>query len=142
MKVRIKKLREDAIIPSYAHEDDAGVDLHSCEEHILNPGERVLVKTGLSVSIPRNFEAQIRPRSGLALKHGISIVNTPGTIDSGYRGEIGIIVINHGKDVFKIEKGKKIAQMVFKEIEQVEFEEVDELDSSNRGEGGFGSTGL
>ena len=141
MKVKIKKLRKDAIIPSYFHDSDAGADLCSCDDYVLKPGERALIKTGLSIALPLGYEAQIRPKSGLALKHGLSIVNTPGTIDAGYRGEIGVIIINHGAESFKIEKGNKIAQMVINEIKQAEFEEVDDLDETNRGKGGFGSTG-
>ena len=141
IKIKIKKLKETAIIPKYAHEGDAGVDLYSTEDYILKPGERILVSTGIAIAIPKGYEAQVRPRSGLALKHGISIVNTPGTIDCQYRGEIGVIVINLGKEDYKIEKGHKIAQMAFNKIEEADFEEVEELDSTKRGEGGFGSTG-
>lgn len=141
IKVKIKKIRDNAVIPKYAHKGDAGVDLYSAEDYILKPGERVLVSTGIKIAVPQGYEAQVRPKSGLALNHGISIVNTPGTIDSGYRGEVGIIAINLGKENFKIEKGKKIAQMVFNKVEEAEFEESEELDNTTRGEGGFGSTG-
>jgi dUTP pyrophosphatase len=142
LKVKIQKIKEDAIIPSYVHEGDAGVDLYAAEDYILKPLERVLVSTGIKIAVPNGYEAQIRPKSGLALNHGISIVNTPGTIDSGYRGEVGVIAINLGRGDFTIEKGKKIAQMVFNKIENVEFEEVKNLDNTKRGDGGFGSTGL
>lgn len=141
IKVKIKKIKENAIIPKYAHKDDAGMDLYSAEDYTLKPGERILVSTGIKIAVPKGYEAQIRPKSGLALNHGISIVNTPGTIDSPYRGEVGIITINHGKKDFKIEKGKKIAQMIFNKVEDAEFEEVEELENTTRGEGGFGSTG-
>lgn len=141
IKVKIKKIKDNAIIPKYAHQGDAGVDLYSIEDYLLKPSERVLVSTGIKISIPKGYEAQIRPKSGLALNHGISIVNTPGTIDADYRGEIGIITINLGKEDFKIEKGKKIAQMIFNKVEEAEFEEVEELENTTRGEGGFGSTG-
>jgi dUTP pyrophosphatase len=141
VQVKIKKIKESAILPKYAHEGDAGVDLYSTEEYALKPGERTLVSTGISIAIPLGYEAQVRPKSGLALKHGISIVNTPGTIDAGYRGEIGVIIINHGQEDYTIEKGKKVAQMVFNKIEAVNFEEVEDLDDTTRGEGGFGSTG-
>ena len=141
VKVKIKKIKDNAIIPKYAHEGDAGVDLYSTEEYILKPGERVLVSTGIKIAIPRGYEAQVRPKSGLAVKHGISIVNTPGTIDADYRGEIGIITINLGQEDFKIKKGKKIAQMVFNKVEEAEFEETEELEETTRGQGGFGSTG-
>lgn len=141
IKVKIKKIKDNAIIPKYAHQGDAGVDLYSIEDYLLKPSERVLVSTGIKISIPKGYEAQIRPKSGLALNQGISIVNTPGTIDADYRGEIGIITINLGKEDFKIEKGKKIAQMIFNKVEEAEFEEVEELENTTRGEGGFGSTG-
>jgi len=142
LKVLIKKLCADAKIPRLEHETDSGVDLFSAEDAIIKPGETRLVKTGLSISIPKGFEAQVRPKSGLALKNSITVLNTPGTIDSGYRGEIGVILINLGKNDFAVEKGKKIAQMVFQKIERPEFEETQELDKTTRGEGGFGSTGL
>jgi|TARA_B100001971_G_C18055404_1_gene465036 dUTP pyrophosphatase len=140
VKVKIKKIKDNAVIPSYAHQGDAGVDLHSTEDYALSPGERILISTGIKIAIPVGYEAQVRPRSGLALKQGISVVNTPGTIDAGYRGEVGVIVINHGRDEVKIEKGKRIAQMVFNKIEEAVFEETDELDETSRGQGGFGST--
>jgi len=142
INVKIKKIKDNAIIPKYVHEGDSGVDLYSAEDYLLKPGERVLVSTGLKIAIPKGYEAQIRPKSGLALNNGVSIVNTPGTIDAGYRGEIGIITINLGKENFKIEKGKKIAQMVFNKVEEAKFEEVEDLDNTKRGDGGFGSTGL
>jgi len=142
INVKIKKIKDNAIIPKYVHEGDSGVDLYSAEDYLLKPGERVLVSTGLKIAIPKSYEAQIRPKSGLALNNGVSIVNTPGTIDAGYRGEIGIITINLGKENFKIEKGKKIAQMVFNKVEEAKFEEVEDLDNTKRGDGGFGSTGL
>jgi dUTP pyrophosphatase len=141
LTVKIQKTKDGAIIPKYAHKGDAGVDLFSTEDYILKPGQRVLVSTGIKIAIPKGYEAQVRPKSGLALKHGISIANTPGTVDCGYRGEIGVIAINLGNEDFKIEKGKKIAQMVFNKIEEADFEEVQELDETTRGEGGFGSTG-
>lgn len=141
IKVKIKKIKDNAILPKYAHKGDAGVDLYSTGDYTLKPGERVLVSTGIKIAVPKGYEAQIRPKSGLALNHGISIVNTPGTIDSSYRGEVRIIIINHGKENFKIEKGKKIAQMIFNKVEEAEFEEIEELDNTARGEGGFGSTG-
>jgi len=141
IKVKIKKIKDNAVIPKYAHEGDAGVDLYSTEDYTLKPGERTLVSTGIKIALPPGHEAQVRPKSGLAIKHGISVVNTPGTVDAGYRGEVCCIVINHGNEEFKIEKEKKIAQMVFNKVEEAEFEEVEELDGTKRGEGGFGSTG-
>jgi len=140
IKVKIKKLK-DVKTPSYAHKGDAGVDLYSAEDYILKPMERKLVSTGIKIAVPLGYEAQVRPKSGLAIKHGISIVNTPGTIDSGYRGEVCVIAINLGNEDYKIEKNSKIAQMVFKKVEEAELEEVEELDDTTRGEGGFGSTG-
>tara|TARA_Y100000310_G_C20249367_1_gene608358 strand:- start:144 stop:578 length:435 start_codon:yes stop_codon:yes gene_type:complete len=138
--VKIQKIKDNAVVPSYAHKGDAGVDLYSTEDYVLSPGNKILVSTGIKIALPVGYEAQVRPKSGLALKHGLSIVNTPGTIDAGYRGEVGVIVINHGQDDYKIEKGNKIAQMVFNKIEEVNFEESGDLDDTSRGEGGFGST--
>jgi len=140
VKFKVKKISADAVLPRYEHEGDAGMDLFSCEEYTLRPGERCLVKTGIRVEFPVGYELQIRPRSGLALKRGISIVNSPGTIDAGYRGEIGIILINHGEDVFEIKKGDKIAQGVLSEVVRGDIEEVSELSESERGENGFGSS--
>lgn len=140
-ELKVKKTQEDAILPSYAHFNDAGLDLFSIEEVLIKKNETALIKTGIKIELPTQTEAQIRPRSGLALKHGITVLNTPGTIDEGYRGEIGIILINHGKENFLVEKGMKIAQMVIKPVWKVEVSEVEELSDSLRGEGGFGSTG-
>jgi len=142
MKVKIvnKSAHE---LPEYSTEYSAGLDLRAniSEDIILKSLERVLVPTGLFIELPRGIEAQIRPRSGLALKHGISIVNTPGTIDSDYRGEIGVILINLSKDDFTIKNGERICQMVIARHESAEWEEVDNLEKSERGEGGFGHTG-
>ncbi|MFC2174518.1 dUTP diphosphatase [archaeon] len=141
MRVFVKKIHPDAVIPAYAHEGDAGVDLYAVEDTIVLAGERKLLPTGLQISFPEGFEAQIRPKSGLALKKGLSIVNTPGTIDAGYRGEVGVIAVNLSTDEIQITKGMKIAQMVFNKVEEAQFREVNELDPTLRGEGGFGSTG-
>ena len=141
IKVQITCIHDDAVIPKYAHDNDAGVDLYSCEDATLKPGERKLIKTGIKIAVPEGYEAQVRPRSGLAIKHGLSICNTPGTVDAGYRGEICVILINHGQEKFQVEKGMRICQMIFNKVEQAEFEEVDELDQTTRGEGGFGHTG-
>ncbi len=141
MKIKIKRLINDAILPSFAHPGDAGMDLCSIEDKILKPSESALIKTGLSIELPPNTEAQVRPRSGLAYKNAVTVLNTPGTIDEGYRGEIGVILINHGKENFHIEKGMRIAQMVIKPILEVTIEEITELSGTTRGEGGFGSTG-
>ncbi|MBX4262159.1 dUTP diphosphatase [Clostridium estertheticum] len=142
LNLKVKKINELAILPQYAHEGDAGLDLFSVEEMIIMPGETVLVHTGIQIELPKDTEAQIRPRSGLALKNSITVLNTPGTIDEGYRGEIGIILINHSKINFRVEKNMKIAQMVIKPVLKVSIVEVDELNSTQRGKGGFGSTGL
>ncbi|NNU75786.1 dUTP diphosphatase [Clostridium estertheticum] len=142
LNVKVKKINELAILPQYAHEGDAGLDLFSVEEMIIMPGETVLVHTGIQIELPKDTEAQIRPRSGLALKNSITVLNTPGTIDEGYRGEIGIILINHSKINFRVEKNMKIAQMVIKPVLKVSIVEVSELNSTQRGKGGFGSTGL
>jgi dUTP pyrophosphatase len=140
--LRVEKINEKAIIPNYAHEGDAGLDLYSVDKLVLAPGERGLVHTGIKIELPKNTEAQIRPRSGLALKNGISLVNAPGTIDEGYRGEIGVIIINHGLESFTVEEGMKIAQMVVKPVWRVEVEEVVSLSDTERGEKGYGSSGV
>ncbi|KEH97018.1 dUTP diphosphatase [Clostridium massiliodielmoense] len=142
MKLLIEKINDKAIIPFQAHEGDAGMDLFSVEEVTIKPMERKLVHTGIKMQLPKNTEAQIRPRSGLALKYGITVLNTPGTIDEGYRGEIGIILINLGSDEFKVEEGMKIAQMVIKPTLTLQIKEVVELTETTRGQDGFGSTGI
>ena len=141
MQLKVKKIHEDAKIPVYAHEGDSGMDLYSVEDTVLQPSETKLVKTGLQIAVPKGFEAQVRPKSGLAAKFGISVLNTPGTVDSGYRGEVMVILINHGKEEYKIEKGKKIAQMVIAKVEEAKIEVVEDLDDTTRKDGGFGSTG-
>lgn len=142
MKLKILKLNNAAIIPKYEHPNDAGLDLISIEEIEIPSEESRLVCTGISIELPQGTEAQIRPRSGLALKHQITVLNTPGTIDEGYRGEIGVILINHGKNSFKVTEGMKIAQMIVTPVIHVEVEEVDNLSDTSRGTGGFGSTGI
>lgn len=142
MKLLVEKINEKAIIPFQAHEGDAGMDLFSVEEVVLKPMERKLIHTGIRIQLPKNTEAQIRPRSGLALKNGITVLNTPGTIDEGYRGEIGIILINLGQEEFKVTQGMKVAQMVIKPTLTLDVEQVIELTLTDRGEGGFGSTGV
>lgn len=139
--LKIKKLHDDAIIPNFAHKGDAGMDLYSIEEVVIPASESRLIKTGISIALPKNTEAQVRPRSGLALKHSVTVLNTPGTIDEGYRGEIGVILINHGKEDFTVNKNMKIAQMVVKPIYDINILEVSDLDDTERGNGGFGSTG-
>lgn len=130
-------------LPAYQTEGAAGLDLCAALQHPLtiHPGERRIVPTGIAVAIPEGFEGQVRPRSGLALKHGIGIVNSPGTIDSDYRGEIGIVLINHGSEPFIVTRGARIAQLVITPVVRVEVEVVSELDETARGEGGYGSTG-
>jgi dUTP pyrophosphatase len=142
LKILVKKLCEEAKIPKLEHAGDSGVDLFSVEETILKPGERKIIKTGLSMAIPEGYEGQIRPKSGLSANFGISVLNTPGTIDSCYRGEVCEILVNHSEKEFVVEKGKKIAQMVFQKVEKPEFHITEELDETTRGKGGFGSTGL
>ena len=141
MKLKIKKLNPEAIIPAYQTKEAAGFDLHSIENVVLKPGERKLIGTGLAFEIEYGYEVQIRPRSGLAFKHGITVLNSPGTIDSDYRGEIKILLINHSNEKFEIKKGDRIAQAVVAPVIQAEIVEVEELSSTERGEGGFGSTG-
>jgi dUTP pyrophosphatase len=140
-KLKIQRVA-DVPLPHYEHEGDAGLDLYAAEEQTLQPGERKLISSGIKIAVPNGYEAQVRPKSGLALKHGLSIVNTPGTIDEQYRGIVKIILINHSTEPYTVEKDKKIAQMVINKIEHPDIEEVTELDETSRGEGGFGSTGL
>ena len=140
----VKVLRTDpaAQLPVYAHPGDAGMAVRSIEEVTLSPGARALIHTGLVLMLPPNAEAQVRPRSGLALKHGVTVLNTPGTIDAGYRGEVGVILINLGAEPFTVEKGMKIAQIVVSPVAQAEVVEVTSVDETDRGAGGFGSTGV
>lgn len=142
LNVEIQKIHPEAKVPAYAHHGDAGVDLYSVIDHTLPPGERVLVPTGLKMAIPEGYEGQVRPKSGLALKHGITVLNTPGTVDAPYRGEVGVILINlDTKTPYQIKKGEKVAQMVFARVEHAALAEARELTATTRGEGGFGSTG-
>ena len=140
----VKVLRTDpaAQLPTYAHPGDAGMDVRSVEDVTLAPGARALVRTGLVLMLPPDAEAQVRPRSGLALKHGVTVLNSPGTIDAGYRGEVGVILVNLGAEPFVVEKGMKIAQLVVAPVAQAEIVEVSAVDASDRGAGGFGSTGV
>ncbi len=141
MRVQIKKLHPDAIVPKYQTAGAAGVDLCSVEDVTIGEGDKALVATGLSMAIPQGWEGQVRPRSGLAAKSALTVLNTPGTIDSDYRGEVKVILINHGHGVFHVRKGDRIAQMVFTPVAQADFAEVEDLESTDRGAGGFGSTG-
>ncbi len=140
--LRIKRLDKDVRLPFYAHPGDAGLDLYSAENISIGPGEWALISTGFAMALEEGYAAFVQPRSGLAARYGISIVNTPGLIDCHYRGEVKIILINHGKETFQVKRGDRIAQMVVQRVESVTVEEVDELDDTPRGEGGFGSTGV
>jgi dUTP pyrophosphatase len=146
--VRVKRLPhgKDLPLPTYQTASSAGLDLQAAiaplTTLVIEPGSRELVPTGLAIELPEGFEAQIRPRSGLALKKGVTLVNTPGTIDADYRGEIGVIIINHGAEPFEIVRGDRIAQMIVAPVVQARLVEVDDLSSSDRGAGGFGSTGV
>lgn len=167
MKLELVKLNKDVKIPKYETKNSAGFDLvannfkmlyethyeevtyenveniaeHNYDSIMLQPSDRLLIGTGFKVKVPEGYEMQIRPRSGIALKNGISVVNTPGTIDADYRGEVGVVLINHSEIPFKVKLGDRIAQGVINKIKQIEFNEVDELSKTDRGEGGFGSTG-
>ena len=145
MHLPLKRLPHaaDLPLPAYATEHSAGMDLLAAvaEPLTLAPGEIKLVPTGLSIALPAGFEAQVRPRSGLALKSGVTVLNSPGTVDADYRGEIGVILINHSKIPFTIERGMRIAQMVIAKHETIQWNAVEDLDATPRGSGGFGSTG-
>jgi dUTP pyrophosphatase len=144
IRIPIRRLpgNEDVPFPQYMTEHAAGMDVFAAvkEDVIISPGERELIPTGISLALPHGFEAQIRPRSGLAIKHGITLVNTPGTIDADYRGEVGLIVINHGKEPFAVRRGERMAQMVVHPVCRVAWQAQDELEPTLRGEGGFGHT--
>lgn len=142
MRLKIKRLRDGAFLPEYAHgpAEDAGMDLRAMEDVTLPPGVSVVVPTGLAIELPHGYEAQIRPRSGLALNHAITLPNSPATIDPGYRGEIRVILLNLGRQEYRVKRGDRIAQMVIARYEPVEWEES-ELSDTNRGQGGFGSSG-
>jgi dUTP pyrophosphatase len=141
MKLSFKRIHPDAVLPSYAHEGDAGMDVRSVESLTIQPKCRALVKTGLVAEIPLGYEIQVRPRSGLALKYGVTVLNSPGTVDAGYRGEIGVILANFGDEPFAVSVGDRIAQLVVAAVTQAEISETTFVTSSERGEGGFGSTG-
>jgi dUTP pyrophosphatase len=142
VQIKVKKLHQDAIIPKYAHEGDAGMDIYAIEDSVIYPKEIKLISTGLSFEVPKGFEIQVRPKSGLAINHGLTITNSPGTLDSGYRGELKVILQNESKEHYQIKKGEKIAQIVLARYEQAEIQETLDLEKSSRGDGGFGSTGL
>lgn len=141
--IKIKLLDKSLPTPAYAHKSDAGIDLYSAIDCVLKPYDRKLIPSGIKLAIPEGYAGFVQPRSGLAIKNGISLVNSPGLIDSGYRGEICIIMINLDKVMdFTIKKGDKVCQLVIKKVEQANLIEVEDLDDSDRGEGGFGSTGI
>jgi dUTP pyrophosphatase len=142
MRVKIKRLRPEAFLPAYAHGpmEDAGMDLRAAEDATLHPGMPGLVSTGIAIELPPGYEAQVRPRSGLALRHAITLPNSPATIDPGYRGEIRVVLLNLGPQEYRIQRGDRIAQLVIARYEPVEWEES-ELGGTNRGDGGFGSSG-
>ena len=136
LEILVTKLDEDAVIPTYAKPGDAGADLYSISELVLAPGQRALVKTGLAIAIPTGYVGLVHPRSGLGLKNGISVVNTPGTIDAGYRGEIGVVLINHDlTESFQINKGDRVAQLVIQKVENAQFKVVNQLPDSARSTG-------
>ena len=143
VKVEVKRLPHggDLPLPAYATHGAAGMDVVSAEDVRIEPGARHAVATGLAMAIPHGFEIQVRPRSGLAFKHGITVPNTPGTIDSDYRGELKVLLINHGPDAFQVSRGDRVAQLVLAPVVQAAWDEVEELDATERGAGGFGSTG-
>ena len=143
IKILIKRLSKEVSLPKYETSGSSGMDLAANIDANINidPGKTAIIHTGLALSIPKGFEVQIRPRSGLAAKQKISVLNTPGTIDADYRGEIKVILINLGKETFKVEKGLRIAQMVVCPVVQAQLKEVDDLSETERGKGGFGSTG-
>lgn len=141
IKIFFKKTNKNAIIPTYAKEGDSCCDLYAIEDVTIVPGKRRLIDTGIAIELSRGFEAQIRPRSGNAWKHGVTVLNAPGTIDYGYRNSIKVMLINHGENYFVIKKGDRIAQMKFSPTYKGHFIEIDKLSDSERGIGGFGSTG-
>ena len=142
IEIQITRLRDDAVLPARAYVGDAGLDLAACEQHELGPGERALVGTGLAVAIPEGHAGLVAPRSGLAVEHGITIVNAPGIVDSGYRGELRVILHNTDRqETFVVEPGMRIAQLLVVPVPEASLREVDELPASERGEGGFGSSG-
>ena len=141
LQIKFVKLREGAHIPQKAHEDDAGFDLYASEDFLLKAHGFGCVPTAVSIELPHGTEAQVRPRSGLAARHGVTVLNAPGTIDAGYRGEVKVILINHGDADYEITAGMRIAQLVISSVISAEFIEVSSLEDSDRGEGGFGSSG-
>jgi dUTP pyrophosphatase len=141
MNLKIRRLSPAATLPSAAHPGDAGLDLHAAASVTIAPGAWAVVPTGITIELPAGTEAQVRPRSGLAAKHGVTVLNAPGTIDEGYRGEVGVILINHGSAPFEVTPGARVAQLVVQQRLEIQVVEVDGLTATARGAGGFGSTG-
>lgn len=144
IKIKVKRVRPEAVLPAYMSENAAGMDLYACppEETTVLPGCRAMIPTGIALAIPPGYEGQVRPRSGLALHRGVTLVNAPGTIDADYRGEIGVIIINHGREPFSVSIGDRIAQLIIAPVPRATLESVEELDLTQRNEGGFGHTGV
>lgn len=143
MEIKVERLNKDIELPKYQHYgEDAGLDLHAAEELTIKSGEYELIKTGLKIAVPKGYAAFVYPRSGLALKNGVTVLNADGVIDSGYRGEIAVILINHGREDFKINLNDRIAQLIIQKVNIIEWKEVDSLSESQRGDGGFGHTGV
>ena len=141
IKLLVKRLDPFAALPAYAHDGDAGLDLHAAHDVTLEGKGRALVATGLAVAIPAGFAGLVLPRSGLARTHGVTVLNTPGLVDSGYRGELKVLLVNHGETPVTLQRGERVAQLVIQRVERAELVEVSELPTSERGAGGFGSTG-
>lgn len=144
LELKVKVLRKEAVLPEYRTDQSAGLDLYACIENdiVIDPGEVKVIPTGISIELPDGYEAQIRPRSGLASKFAVTVLNTPGTVDPDYRGEVMVILVNLGKEPFVVKNGMRIAQMVISKFERVTIKTVKELSPTSRGDGGFGSTGL
>lgn len=141
MQLRVKRLVETAVLPRYAHPHDAGLDLNAAVDATIAPGTAETIPTGIAIELPPGTEAQVRPRSGLARTHAVTVLNSPGTIDEGYRGEVGVVLINHGRTAFQVERGMRVAQLVVQRRLEVEVVETETLSDTARGSGGFGSTG-
>lgn len=143
MRISVKRLDPDLPLPHYARASDAGLDLHAAQRVVIEPGARALVGTGLAVAIPPGWAGLVLPRSGLALRHGVTVLNAPGLIDAGYRGEVKVLLVNHDpRATATLERGERVAQLIVQTVASVELVEVDELPASERGGGGFGSTGV
>jgi dUTP pyrophosphatase len=143
MKIQVKKVKSAAVLPDYQHgsTQDAGLDLHSVETKVLRSGDFELFKTGIAIALPSGYMGKVCPRSGLALDFGVTVLNGEGTIDPSYRGEIGVVLINHGDRDYRVEQGDRIAQLIIEKYERIEWKEVEDLEATDRGVGGFGHTG-